>query len=220
MPAMIEKTISANDMSDQMIPQQWDDPPYFLANTLASELLTLRRIRSSHCSAQGSLVIRIRKGRVGVGGDREYRLTMSQTLYSADITPINKTKKRNGSACLMNQHAISSPTLSRTVMMVSQSLRAHHNVSRKQTPRTILATLLATISNPQKISRAPINEDPRYPAGNVIALMPPRILVTPPCLGSREMDSTFPPVQHDVAAWLNSWKAITSILKGQSDHRT
>lgn len=82
---------------------------------------------------------------------------------------------------------------------------------RKQTPRTMLATLLATMSNPQNMSKAPIKDDPRYPAGSVIALIPPRICVTPPSLGSRDMDSTRPPVQHAVIAWPNSWNAITSI---------
>ena len=51
MPAMIEKIISASDIIDQMAPQQCEDPPYFFANTLASELLTLRRMRSSHYSS-------------------------------------------------------------------------------------------------------------------------------------------------------------------------
>ena len=125
---------------------------------------------------------------------------MSQTLYKADITPMKSTTKRNGSACLINQHATSKATLNSTVTMVSQSLRAHHSVSKKHTPRAILATLLATISNPQKISSAPISEDPRYPAGKVIALMPPRMCVTPPSLGSSEIDSTLPPVQQAVAA--------------------
>jgi hypothetical protein len=34
---------------DQMTPQHWLDPPYLLANTLASELLTFLNIKSSHC---------------------------------------------------------------------------------------------------------------------------------------------------------------------------
>ena len=151
---------------------------------------------------------------------QELGLTISHTLYKADMTPMKSTTKRNGSACAMNQHATSRATLNSTVIIVSQSLRAHHNVSKKHTPKAILATLLATMSNPQKISNAPINEDPRYPAGKVIALMPPRMCVTPPSLGSSEIDSTLPPVQQAVAAWLNSWKAITSILKGQRDQRT
>jgi hypothetical protein len=61
----------------------------------------------------------------------------------------------------MNQQAISNPTARRIVTIVSQSLLAHQSVSRKQTPKTILATLLATMSNPQNMSRAPMREDPR-----------------------------------------------------------
>ena len=47
-PATIDMIMSASEIMDQMIPQQCEEPPYFFANTLASELLTLRRIRSSH----------------------------------------------------------------------------------------------------------------------------------------------------------------------------
>ena len=59
-----------------------------------------------------------------------------------------------------NQQATNNPTASNTVTMVNQSLRAHQSVSRKQTPKTILATLLATISKPAKINNAPIIEEP------------------------------------------------------------
>lgn len=59
-------------------------------------------------------------------------------------------------------------------------LLAHHRVIRKTTPITMVATLLASISNPQAIRHAPMNEDPRYPAGRVIRLMPPDIFVAPP----------------------------------------
>lgn len=48
-PAIIEKIIMVRDMMDQITPQQWDEPPYFLAKTVASELFSFRRIRSSHC---------------------------------------------------------------------------------------------------------------------------------------------------------------------------
>jgi hypothetical protein len=34
-------------------------------------------------------------------------------------------------------------------------------VSRKQTPSTMLATLLATMSNPQKVRTMPMSEEPR-----------------------------------------------------------
>jgi hypothetical protein len=145
---------------------------------------------------------------------------------------MKRTKKRSGWAWSMNQKATSKPTARRTVRMVSQSrlphllvhvniywfliiwfgrLGTYQSVSKKQTPRTILATLLATISNPQNVSNIPITEEPKYPAGRVIALIPPRICVTPPSCGSREIDSTLPPVQQAVIACPNSWKAITSI---------
>lgn len=61
MPATIPATMNRSDIMDQITPQHWEDPPYLLANTLASELLTFRRMRSSQ---------------------------MSQTLYSDDMTPI------------------------------------------------------------------------------------------------------------------------------------
>ena len=61
-PAMIPATINNTDTIDQITPQHCDDPPYRFANTLASELFTLRKIKSSQ---------------------------ISQTLYSDDMTPIN-----------------------------------------------------------------------------------------------------------------------------------
>ncbi|KAI4659779.1 uncharacterized protein J4E79_006315 [Alternaria viburni] len=56
----------------------------------------------------------------------------------------------NASPCSMNQKAT-----------INQSFLAHHSVSKKQTPSTILATLDATMLKPQKVSRAPINEEPK-----------------------------------------------------------
>lgn len=117
----------------------------------------------------------------------------------------------SASPCSMNQNAMSKPTARRMVTMVSQSLRAHHSVNKKQTPSTMLATLLATMLKPQKVKSAPISELPRYPAGSVMNCLPPRMCVTPPSCGSRLIDSTRPPVQHAVMACPNSWKAITSI---------
>jgi hypothetical protein len=60
-PARIPQTINTSETSDQMTPQHCDEPPYRLAKTLASDELTLRRIRSSQ---------------------------MSQTLYREDMTPM------------------------------------------------------------------------------------------------------------------------------------
>ena len=121
------------------------------------------------------------------------------------------TTHRRASPWAMNQHATSNPTARRIVMMVNQSLRPHHRVRRKQTPTIMLATLLATTLKPAKINRAPIIDDPRYPAGRVMALMPPCMWVTPPSCGSSEIDLTFPPVQQEVMACPNSWNAMTSI---------
>lgn len=97
------------------------------------------------------------------------------------------------------------------VMMVSQSFLAHHNVNKKHTANTMLATLLATILNPQNVSNAPTNDDPKYPAGSVNICFPPRICVTPPSCGSNEIDSTFPPVNTAMNACPNSWNAMTNI---------
>lgn len=46
---MIPIAINAREINDQMMPQQRDEPPYRSAKTLASEVFTLRMIRSSHC---------------------------------------------------------------------------------------------------------------------------------------------------------------------------
>ncbi len=45
--------------------------------------------------------------------------------------------------------------------MVSQSRRPHHSVSKKHTPTTMLAILLALMLNPAKVSSAPISDEPR-----------------------------------------------------------
>lgn len=134
MPITIPAAIKQTEMIDQITPQHCDDPPYRFANWLASELLTFRRIRSSH---------------------------MSQTLYRELMTPINKTRKRRGSACAMNQNPMSRATATKMVPIVSQSFLPHQRVSRKQTPSTMLATLLATMSNPQKVRTMPMSEEPR-----------------------------------------------------------
>ncbi|TLD32943.1 hypothetical protein PspLS_00211 [Pyricularia sp. CBS 133598] len=126
------------------------------------------------------------------------------------MTPMNSTKNLKACACAMNQQATSNPTASRTVKMVSQSFLPHQRVNKKHTARTKLTTLLAMISNPQKMSSAPMSELPRYPAGRVMAEIPPRIIVTPPSRGSSLILSTRPPVQQ---------AAITSILNGHSDQR-
>jgi hypothetical protein len=47
-PATMPQAMKPSEMMDQMTPQHWDEPPYRWAKTDASELLTLRRMRSSH----------------------------------------------------------------------------------------------------------------------------------------------------------------------------
>lgn len=50
MPEMMPATMKMSEMKDQTTPQHCDEPPYRLANTLASDSLTLRRMRSSQIS--------------------------------------------------------------------------------------------------------------------------------------------------------------------------
>jgi hypothetical protein len=57
---------------------------------------------------------------------------------------------------------------------------AHQSVNTKNTARTMLAILLALVSNPHAMSAAPIKPEPRYPAGSVSHDMPPDIIVAPP----------------------------------------
>ena len=59
-------------------------------------------------------------------------------------------------------------------------------------PRTSVATFDAFVSNPQAIRQAPIKLLPRYPAGSVIAEIPPDILVIPPS-SAKQARSTNPP---------------------------
>lgn len=61
----------------------------------------------------------------------------------------------------MNQHPINRPMAASTVPIVSQSLRPHQMISRNAAPTTKLATLDATMLNPQNVSSAPISELPR-----------------------------------------------------------
>ena len=61
-----------------------------------------------------------------------------------------------------------------------QLLLAHQSVKRKNTASTIDAILLAFVLNPHAIKHAPMNEDPRYPAGRVNHGIPPDIAVEPP----------------------------------------
>ena len=101
----------------------------------------------------------------------------------------------------------------------SQSRRPHHSVRRKPTPSANEAILEAFVLKPQKMRSPPMSEEPRYPAGRVMAAgtslqkrsrglrrndsqIPPDILVTPPSRGSREMLLILAPVQHPVAACL------------------
>ena len=68
--------MNIRDMMDQITPQHCEEPPYFLANTLASELFTLRRMRSSHYPK--AVISAGREDRRNVM--LRENLTMSQTL--------------------------------------------------------------------------------------------------------------------------------------------
>jgi hypothetical protein len=47
-PAMIPAAMKRTEITAQITPQHWEDPPYLWAKTLESEEFTLRRMRSSH----------------------------------------------------------------------------------------------------------------------------------------------------------------------------
>lgn len=75
--------MTMSEMIDQITPQHWEDPPYLRANTLASDELTFRRIKSSHYQV------------VSAGRPKTKRVhTISQALYSPDMTPINSYWKK------------------------------------------------------------------------------------------------------------------------------
>lgn len=57
---------------------------------------------------------------------------------------------------------------------------AQYNTAKSITPSINAAILLANASNPANTKSPPINEDPRYPAGNVNCGIPPRMRVAPP----------------------------------------
>jgi len=49
-PATMLAAMKIKDTMDQITPQHCEEPPYFWAKTLESEVFTLRRMRSSHYS--------------------------------------------------------------------------------------------------------------------------------------------------------------------------
>ena len=57
---------------------------------------------------------------------------------------------------------------------------AHQSVNKKNAARTREATLLALMLNPHAMREAPMNEEPRYPAGRVMMGTPPDMRVAPP----------------------------------------
>jgi hypothetical protein len=77
------------------------------------------------------------------------------------MTPMKSTTKRKASPLAINQQPTRSPVARRIVMIVSQSLRAHQSVNKKQTPSTMDATFEATMLKPQKTRRPPMSDDPR-----------------------------------------------------------
>ena len=86
--------------------------------------------------------------------------------------------KSTSMSCIRHTHYVNHQ--SQRHITHSQFLLAHHKVTKKHAAKTREAILLAFVSNPHAIRHAPMNEDPRYPAGNVIHCMPPDILVAPP----------------------------------------
>lgn len=66
----------------------------------------------------------------------------------------DSTVRANGSATLLSPRRVSHFTH-------SQSRLAHQRIKMKQTPKTREATLLATMSNPQNTSSAPMRLDPK-----------------------------------------------------------
>jgi hypothetical protein len=75
-PPTIPAIMNIRDMMDQITPQHCEEPPYLLANTLASEVFTLRRMRSSHYP-KAIVSTRREDGRNVMVREN---LTMSQTL--------------------------------------------------------------------------------------------------------------------------------------------
>ena len=68
------------------------------------------------------------------------------------------------------------------------SLLAHQRVNKKKTAIIRVAILLALISNPHAIKQAPMNEDPRYPAGRVMSGIPPDMRVAPPSSAEEDFE--------------------------------
>eukprot|EP00920_Eleutheroschizon_duboscqi_P032063 GHVT01077322.1.p2 GENE.GHVT01077322.1~~GHVT01077322.1.p2 ORF type:complete len:123 (-),score=5.41 GHVT01077322.1:530-898(-) len=67
-----------------------------------------------------------------------------------------------------------------------------------------------------KMKNIPHAHEPRYPAGSIIHLNPPRLLVTPPPSVCTSIPSTFPQVSHVADACPNSCKKTASIWNGKS----
>lgn len=157
-PTRIPAAKKINATKSQMTPQTWDGKhPQIRANAEASELFTLRAMVSS---------------------------ITSQRTYKSDMTPMNRIKYRRATPPATNQNKTIRPDIPTIRAHVNQFLRAHHSVNRKNAARTRHAILLALVSNPHAIKQAPINEEPRYPAGRVIQGIPPDIRVSPPSSGS------------------------------------
>jgi hypothetical protein len=76
-PATIPAIMNTRDMMDQTTPQHCEEPPYFWAKTLASEVFTLRRMRSSHYPKR---LWSAQEGKTGRVVRLRENLTMSQTL--------------------------------------------------------------------------------------------------------------------------------------------
>lgn len=117
-------------------------------------------------------------------GQREIKLDKKKNLpmishkqYKQLITPINRTRYRSATPPATNQKRTITPLIPKINTQVlwtesaldkylvkrtyNQSLLAHHRVNKKNTASTILAILLAFVSNPHAMRAAPMKEEPR-----------------------------------------------------------
>jgi len=172
----------------QITPQTRDGQhPQISAKAEASEVLTFRAMVSS---------------------------MTSHRQYKHDMTPMKRMKYLNATPPPTNQKSRTRPDIPKIKTHVIQFLLAHQSVKRKNTASTIDAILLALVLNPHAIKHAPMNEDPRYPAGRVNHGIPPDIAVEPPSSGSNSIEWMRAQVRTPMKAWLISWNPTVRSLNG------
>lgn len=81
------------------------------------------------------------------------------------------------------------PVEDKYIVTTNKLCLSYHNVNKKNAAITMDAILLAFVLNPQAMKQAPINEEPRYPAGRVIQDTPPDIRVSPPSSAEKRFRS-------------------------------